>query len=274
MAGKEQPGPKGARSAFARWHLGLEAVDNVLPNASLPLAGVHEISPFSVRDGAAASGFCLALVVRLLGAMRSSGTVLWCARGVEAREYGDLYAPGLIALGLSPDNMLIVRAERDRDILWAMEEGLKTPGLGAVVGEVAEVELSATRRLLMASEKACTPCLLLRPAGGFLPSAAFSRWRVAAAASGFAKINETVGSGDFENVGKYPPQSVFSPQSAFPPQLAFPRWRVELARCRGLLKGGWPQSWNLDWNYETHAFHMAAPLADRSAAPHATLKAV
>ena len=55
--------------------------------------------------------------------------MLWCS------PPGSLWArPG--RSGLDPARLVLVRAPRDAEILWAMEEGLRAPGIAAVVGEV------------------------------------------------------------------------------------------------------------------------------------------
>jgi len=76
-----------------------------------------------------------------------AGPVLWCLKRP------DLYGPGLIAHGLDPSRLVLVLAKRDDEILWAMEEGLRMPGLAAVVGEVGRLPMVAGRRLQLAAER-------------------------------------------------------------------------------------------------------------------------
>ena len=47
----------------------------------------------------------------------AAAPVLWC------RSRRDLYAPGLKSLGLDAGNLVVVEADKDRELLWAMEEG-------------------------------------------------------------------------------------------------------------------------------------------------------
>src|SRR5205823_5779247 len=111
-----------------------------------------------------------------------AGPVLWCVKRPE------LYGPGLMAHGLDPARLIVVTVPRDEDILWAVEEGLRAPGLAAVVGEIARLPLVAGRRLQLAAEHSGITAFLLRrwrngmeaAAERERPSAAVTRWRIAA----------------------------------------------------------------------------------------------
>src|SRR5205807_8543730 len=84
------------------------------------------------------------------------GPVLWCLRRP------DLYGPGLMTYGLDPARLVLVSAARDEEILWAMEEGLRTRGLAAVIGEVGRLPMVAGRRLQLAAERSGVTALVLR----------------------------------------------------------------------------------------------------------------
>jgi protein ImuA len=72
---------------------------------------------------------------------RMQGPVLWCLRG------RDLFAPALARVGLHPARVIFCETCKDRDVLPAMEEGLKCPGLAGVVGpNFSERCLDADRR--------------------------------------------------------------------------------------------------------------------------------
>jgi protein ImuA len=166
-----------------------------------------------------------------------SGPVLWCL------SRPDLYGPGLLAHGLDPARLVLVSAPRDDEILWAMEEGLRTPGLAAVVGEIGRLPMVAGRRLQLAAERIGVAAFVLRRwrnaeeamAERERPIAALTRWRVAALPS--ADIPGQPG------IGK-------------------PRWRVELLRCRG----GAPAAWEVEVADATGHVSLSARLADRPAA--------
>lgn len=213
--------------------LGLPPLDAALPAGGLPLAALHEIAPGKPDwDDGPVTGFCLALLVRI--AAHRPGPVLWLAAG------GDLYAPGLAAFGFDPCRLIEGRARCDGEVLWAMEEGLRSGALAAVVAEVAELEATAARRLQLAAESSGLPAFLLRRwsrPGAAAPIAAATRWRVSAApAASFA----------------LPDSGIAEPR---------PRWRVELLRCRA----GRPGNFLMEWDHATGDFSLVAPFCDRPA---------
>ena len=164
----------------------------------------------------------------------------WSARaGAGPARFGRLHGPGWRDLGLEPADLLILRARREKDVPWAMEEGLRCGALAAVLAEAESIEFTASRRLALAAAEGATPALLLRHDGLGPASAALTRWRVTA----------LPGSADPFDEGA--------------PGL--PRWRLALVRARG----GRPATCDVEWNRETGGFRMAAALADRPATPRA-----
>src|SRR5215472_3116980 len=123
---------------------GVAAIDAVLPGGGLALGALHEIlgAGPDEEDGAAAAGFAAAIAGRI-----GRGLVLWCLK------QRDLHGPGLAEHGLDPARIAIVRAARDDDILWALEEGLRASALAAVIGEVGRLPMVAGRRLQLAAER-------------------------------------------------------------------------------------------------------------------------
>ena len=111
--------------------------------------------------------------------------MLWCLKRP------DLYGPGLAAHGLDPARLVLVAARRDEDILWAVEEGLRT---GAAAGSPPWSARSAGCRWWRAAGCSSPPSVPASPpsccAAGATPprrrpnatrpSAAVTRWRVAA----------------------------------------------------------------------------------------------
>jgi protein ImuA len=239
---------------------GIAAIDRVLPGGGLARGALHEIlgAGGDEEDGVLAAAFTAGILGRLgphstpgmpaqaggrpgapppAGEGRGGGMVLWCL------PHQDLYGPGLAAHGLDPARIVLVRAPRDAEILWAMEEGLRAPGIAAVVGEVGTLATVASRRLQLAAERSGIAAFLLRRwrNGGQaarernLPNAAVTRWRIAALPSS-------------------PPWGE--------PGVGRPRWRVELLRCRG----GEPGSWEVEEADATGHVSLASALADRPAA--------
>jgi protein ImuA len=158
------------------------AIDRALPGGGLARGVLHEIlgANGDEEDGALAAAFAAGIVARLIPA--ADGIGLWCT------AQPDLYGPGLAGHGLDPARLVVARAVRDAEILWAMEEGLRTPGVTVVVGEVGILPDVAGRRLQLAAERSGITAFVLRrwlngeQAGRErdLPSSAATRWRITA----------------------------------------------------------------------------------------------
>jgi protein ImuA len=206
---------------------GVAAIDRWLPGGGLPRIGIHEV----IAARGAGAGFAAALAGRLgAGAGADLGPVLWVARQAE------LYGPGLARFGLAPERLILVQAGSESDLLWAMEEGLRTPGLVAVVGELHALDLTAARRLQLAAEAGGGTGLALRPEESQTGAgAACSRWRVKAWPSGQGE------------------------------ETGWTCWRLALERCRGVA--GAPADWIVECRDATGDFALAAETGDRPAAP-------
>lgn len=209
-------------SGMAPLAVPIGAPDGVLPWGGLPLARLHQI--------AATDGAGLGFAAGLLGLLARRQPVLWCRR----RTSEGPYLPGLAAFGLTPDRVLMVEADRAREVLWVMEEGLRCAGLGAVLGEIDDLPPAAVRRLQLAAEAGGVAGLVVTPAR-IATAGATTRWKIAAA------------------------------PSAPPPWggLGAPAWRVALERCRGAL----PHVWVLEWRDGRFALPAAALAATPAAAP-------
>ncbi len=207
--------------------LGEAVIDAALPWGGLARAGLHEIG----GDGTAGAGFNVGVLRR---STEEAGRILWCRHTVMEREVGLPYGPGLSRFGLAPEQLLFVRARKPADVLWAMEEGLRSGCLSAVVGDGIQPDFTATRRLQLAAEASGMPAFLLPPFSSTskaVPlSAALTRWRVHALPStddGAAMC-----------------------------------WQIKLVRCRG----GAPKDWIVEWDEQTLCFRLAEALADRQTA--------
>ena len=220
------------------------AIDRVLPGSGLALGAVHEIlgDGADEEDGAAVAGFAAGIAGRI-AKENNPGLVLWVLKR------GDLYGPGLAEHGLDPARIVRVTAPRDDDIQWVFEEGLRTAGVAAVVGEVGRLPMVAGRRLQLAAERSGVTALVLRrwrnsaeaASERERPSAAVTRWRVAA-------IPSLSASGvDAE------------------PGIGTPRWRVELLRCRGAETTN--GAWDVEVADASGLVSVPAGLGDRPAAP-------
>ena len=220
------------------WSLGIDALDGALPEGGLASDGLHEAAGVSAADGPAAAAFLAALLARH-ARDGERGPVLVCQSWGGAARFGRLYGPGWRDLGLEPADLLILRARREKDVPWAMEEGLRCGALAAVLAEAESIEFTVSRRLALAAVEGATPVLLLRHDELGPASAALTRWRVTALPSRADPFDEGA------------------------PGL--PRWRLALVRARG----GRPATCDVEWNRETGSFRMAAALADRPVTPRA-----
>ncbi len=222
------------------WNLGINVLDNALPDSGLAPDGLHEAAGETDMDGPTAGAFLAALLARYLRTRRGDGTVLVCQSDVGASRFGHLYGSGWRDPGLEPGELLILRSRRERDVCWAMEQGLRSGALTAVLGEVEGLDFTASRRLALAAREGVTPGLLLRYDGLGRTSAAMTRWQV----------TPLPGRGD--------PLDEAAPGPA--------RWHLALMRCRG----GRPANCDVEWIRETGDFRVVATLADRPAAPRTT----
>ena len=73
------------------------------------------------------------------------------------------YAAGFASLSLDLRRLVLVKPERPADAMWAVEQALRTRGVGAVVCEVDRLSSAAFRRLQLAAETGGSLGILLRP---------------------------------------------------------------------------------------------------------------
>jgi protein ImuA len=160
-------------------------IDPVL-GGGLSCGAFHELAPAGPIHLGAAIGFAMALAGL---ASRGRGETLWIATDFAACEAGAPYAPGLDRFGFDAGHLVMLRVPRPVDALWAMEEALRCGALSGVVAELTadgpDADLTATRRFALAAREAkgSTLGLLLRHRATPMPSAAATRWEIAAAAS-------------------------------------------------------------------------------------------
>jgi protein ImuA len=229
--------PAASGGAFNRI-VGIARVDDWL-GGGLRGDGLHEFHAAGTED--LASSLTIAL---LLGARPVAGArpgLIWLRRTSKALPYG----PGLADLGLDPAAITLVSLADDRAVLRAALDAVRAGATGAVLLELAGrqplLDLTATRRLVLAAGETGTLVLLVRSEAKPFASAAHSRWRVASASS--------------------------CPLEAGAPGL--PAFALDLLRYRGGREG---LHIILEWNRDTASFReredvaAAAPLSGRASA--------
>jgi len=226
--------------------LGIAEIDNALAGG-LARAALHEIAAVRESAIAAATGFTLGLVARVIRKSIAKKSVLWIAETFSLAENGTFYAPGLDQAGVAPQNLLMVTARRTRDALWAMEEALRCRAVGVVIGEIrSSIDPVTIRRLSHAAATGGALGLVLRPRPDAAPCAFATRWIVQpmpSAAVALQRENRT----DHE--------------------LGPPRLLLRLHRNRRGQPGEWIVEWNsVEQRFEltAHSESMVRPVFNRS----------
>ncbi|TZG25750.1 ImuA family protein [Sphingomonas montanisoli] len=215
---------EGVATRHAVLPFGIAAIDAHLPGGGIASGALHEVAGSrNLSDDAAATIFLAGILAR------TDGMVVWALR------WADLFAPSLAQAGLDADRVIFVEAGSDTNVLIAMEEALRHPGLAGVVGELGKIGLTASRRLQLAAETSGVPAFVFRRAakdeGETGGTAAVTRWRVRSSPSERLTI----------------------------PSLARPRWQVALERARG----GEPHLWTVEASDAQGRLALPAELVDR-----------
>lgn len=161
---------------------GVDAIDGRIAGGLMRRA-LHEFFAASVEDGSAAAGF--AIMVAMLGC--AGRPVIWVREGRNGRRTGQLHATGLAELGFDPDDLILIDGQDALAVLRAGADIVKCGEVGAVVielwGKSPLFDLTASRRVSLAAAGSGVLTLVLRVDAEPMPSAAQTRWRIAAAPS-------------------------------------------------------------------------------------------
>lgn len=229
---------------------GHAALDQAL-DGGLSRGRVHELFAASGEDAAGATGFATMLSLRTVG---RQSPIFWLRTDQAERAGGRLYGPGLIELGGDPDSLVVGVAPNNKALLKAAADAARCPGLSALIvechGQCPALDLTASRRLALAAEQSGVTLFLLRQEAQPVPSAADTRWLVAAAPS----------------------------QSLEAEAPGAPMFEIELLRRRSGPAG---MRWHLEWNRDRLIFTDPALLgamvslpSGRSAPPAAGLRLI
>jgi protein ImuA len=192
----------------AKTNTGLGSIEQAFPGKSFPLAAIHEFCCNQQEDEAATGGFIAGLLSTI---MVNGGTAVWIGRSPI------IFPPALKFFGLAPERVIFVAMQKDKDMLWAMEEALKCGGLTAVIGEIRELSFTVSRRFQLAVEHSNVTGFIVRHNPRQLnTTASLTRWKICSLPSD--AVDELPGVG-------------------------FPRWQVDLLKVRN----GKPGSWQMEW---------------------------
>ena len=188
--------------------INLGPIDSSFPSECFPLASTHEFIVERDEDSSATKGFICHIISEL---MKRNGICIW----INAVE--NVFPPALKLFGVDPEKIVFIHVKRQKEILWVMEEALKCDGLAAVVGEIAEINFTETRRLQLAVEKSRVTGFVIRNKPRSINiTACVSRWKISHIPS--------------ELKNKLP-------------GVGFPRWDIELLKIRN----GKPGSWKMEY---------------------------
>ena len=188
----------------------LGPIDSSFPNRIFPLASIHEFLTQSAEDIATTSGFISCLLSSL---MNNGGVSAWIGSSQK------IFPSALKFFNVEPDKIIFIDTKNPKELLWLIEETLKCEGLAAVIGEVAEVSFTASRRLQLAAEQSRVTGFLIRNnLRNINTNACTARWRISS--------NPSIITDDMPGIG-------------------FPAWNIELLKIRN----GKPGTWQMQWAY-------------------------
>lgn len=151
-------------------------------SGGLARAQLHEVYAIDAADGPAAIGFAVALALAA-----AALPILWLRTERDDATGGRLHASGLLQLGLSPDALVLVIVPDEAAALRVAADAARCAGLGTLLlesrGRASGMDLTATRRLMLAAESSGVTVLSVRVGAEVSPSAAATRWAVAACPS-------------------------------------------------------------------------------------------
>lgn len=219
----------------AHWSTGHAPLDAAL-GGGFTRGRVHEFYAGETDDASAAVGFAVAVAVGMAG---EDGELLVLRSRRAVNGAGVLQGAGWTDLGGAPDRVLFGVVAEDVALLRAAVDAMRSRALAAVIvetwGALAALDLTAHRRLALAAEKSGVPLLFVRVDAAPVPSAAQTRWQVAAAPS-------------LALPGNAPGQPVFA---------------ISLLRQRGRPSG---LAWTLEWDRDQRIFRESPQTAHSGAA--------
>lgn len=190
-----------------RLDFGLGPMNAAFPGGTFPVGTIHEFISPTETCAAAANGFLTGLLSTL---MEKGGICLWISNGRK------VFAPALKFFGIEPHRVIFIDVKREKEVLWAMEQGLKCNSVAAVVAELRDISFAESRRLQLAVETSKVTGFLHRHRPRTEnPLACVSRWKIRPMASHTGEL----------------------------PGVGFPFIEVELVKIRNGRPGIWQFAW-------------------------------
>jgi len=242
---------------------GSPALDRLLPAGGLRRGTLVEYLTPSAGSGAGTLALSAAREACREG--RAFVVLDWTTLARSASEgnrSGHFYPPAALAWGLDLSKMLVLRPASDADALWALDQSLRCPGVGAVWAACDRLDVRDFRRLQLAAESGGTLGLLMRPTRRRgQPTWADVQWEI-------RRRKDEDGRMKVEKRLLRRSSFILRPSSFHDPW----SWRleVELVRCRGAA-GGEAVLLELDeaagiWrevsDHATHSLSLPSQLAD------------
>ena len=187
---------------------GLEEIEGAFREKVFPTGVVHEFVCIKAEHTAATTGFISGVLSSIV---QQEGVCLWISTNRR------LFATALNIFKVIPDNIIFVLVDREREVLWATEEGLKCKGINAVVAEVRSLTFTQSRRLQLAVETSkATGFIVHGDANKLSATACTARWQIIPLPS-------------YTDAGL--------------PGVGYARWQVALLKVRN----GKPGKWTVEW---------------------------
>jgi len=131
---------------------GFAPLDAALPGGGWPVGAITELMPETQGIGE------LSLLLPALAQLSRAGRyIAWIAPPCLP------YPPALIHHGLALEQLLLVQTRDARTALWATEQALRCPAIGAVLAWPEAIDDRQVRRLQLAAEAGGSCGLLYRP---------------------------------------------------------------------------------------------------------------
>lgn len=119
---------------------GITALDDILPDRGFVRGSLCELIAAEAGSGA------VELAMRVAARTQRQGPLIIADRSQQ------LYAPAIAAAGVRLEATILIQAKSQADELWAVEQSLRCPGVGAVLCRIDRLKTQQFRRLQLAAE--------------------------------------------------------------------------------------------------------------------------